>query len=367
MGEDADERATTTGPTAQSSAPPTPSDVTCVVPVYNGQRTLAACLASIRQHAPGLAACIVIDDGSTDRSREIAAAADCCVVTQPNAGAAAARNRGLREATTDWVWFVDADCTVFPDTLDRLLPHASDGVAGVGGSYENRNRDSVLATAIHEEIVARHRRMGRDVDHLATYNVLYRRRLLLAAGGFDEAFRQAEDVELCYRLVAGGHPLRFEPQSLVTHDHPTRLFPYLRKQFEQAYYRMRLYRVHPRHVSGDSYVNRLDIVRPLAAAAAAFAFSAGAIDSLLRPAASHFLGVALGLAAVVVGCSIPMAREITRQTDCRTGFASLGLFTLRAFARAAGLVCGVFRFVVLPQRTDSAPDGTLPTATGERR
>src|SRR5689334_9621809 len=97
--------------------------VSCVVPVYNGERYLAEALDSIlaQTHRPLQA--IVADDGSTDGTAAVAAAYGdrVLVLRQANAGPAAARNLGLAAARGEYVAFLDADDLWHPRKLERQL------------------------------------------------------------------------------------------------------------------------------------------------------------------------------------------------------------------------------------------------------
>lgn len=206
---------------------------------------------------------IFVDDGSTDATAEIAARYPVRVIQGTGQGPGAARNLGWQAANSELIWFIDSDCVAEPDALEKLLPHmVAPEVAGVGGSYSNLFPDSLVASLIHEEIVARHWRMGRDVNFLATFNVVYRREVLAQVGGFDESLKLAQDAELAYRIVAAGHQLRFELDSRVGHHHPRSFWRYLRTQARQGYYRVKLYRQHPTKISGDSYAGILDYLQP---------------------------------------------------------------------------------------------------------
>ena len=102
--------------------------ISIVIPAYNAERHVRRCLTSVLVQAHRDVECICVDDGSSDRTRnvlEAAANADerVVVLSQPNAGVSAARNAGLAVATGEVVLFVDAD--------DQLLPGALDVIAQV--------------------------------------------------------------------------------------------------------------------------------------------------------------------------------------------------------------------------------------------
>jgi len=97
--------------------------VSCVVPVFNGERYVADALASIAAQTYTAWEIIVVDDGSTDRTAAVIAASVLPVVclTQPNAGPAAARNRGIGAARGDFIAFLDADDLWHPEKLTKQM------------------------------------------------------------------------------------------------------------------------------------------------------------------------------------------------------------------------------------------------------
>src|SRR5687767_9420148 len=194
-------------------------DISLVIPGRNCERTIRACLdAVVPLLADGtLREILFVDDGSTDATSQIVGEYPATIVPGQGGGAGAARNLGWRAARGEWVWFIDSDCVAEPGALAILCEHANDpSVAGIGGSYANNVPESLIASLIHEEIVARHERMPAEVNFLATFNVLYRRAALEAVGGFDEhryngpGIAAAEDAELAFRLVEAGYRLRFD-------------------------------------------------------------------------------------------------------------------------------------------------------------
>ena len=107
--------------------------VSLIVPVYQVEAYLPACLDSVLAQTCPPWECILIDDGSFDRSGEICdayAAADARfrVIRQANGGVSAARNTGLAAAKGDYVAFLDSDDRLTPDFLERLLPSMEAGV-----------------------------------------------------------------------------------------------------------------------------------------------------------------------------------------------------------------------------------------------
>ncbi|MFR9750889.1 mycofactocin biosynthesis glycosyltransferase MftF [Nocardia sp. 004] len=205
---------------------PSPEDVTIVVPLHNNPEGLVRLLAVLRGHNV-----IVVDDGSDQPVRIPSQRGTRCRVTvlrhDRAKGPAAARNAGLRAATTDFVAFLDSDVVPRSGWLEVMLGHFSDpGVALVAPRIVALDPESnALARYEHtrssldlgrRESAVRSRGL---VSYVPSAALLVRRRTLLAQGGFDESMRVAEDVDLCWRLERAGWRLRYEPAAHVAHDH----------------------------------------------------------------------------------------------------------------------------------------------------
>ncbi len=191
--------------------------VSVIVPAYNAAATLPLCLAALaaQDYPREEYEIIVVDDGSTDATAEKASAAGVRVISQPNAGPAAARNRGAEAARGELLLFTDADCAPTPGWLRALTVALSEeGVAGAKGTYLTRQREPV-ARLTQQEYQDRYDRMAgmRSIDFVDTYSAGYHKDLFLANGGFDTGFPTAsvEDQEFSFRLAARGYRLVFAP------------------------------------------------------------------------------------------------------------------------------------------------------------
>lgn len=216
--------------TGPGVAPPL---LTVVVPVRDRAEQLGRALADL---AP--LRVLVVDDASLDPDAVAAVAvahgADLLRLTV-NAGPAAARNAGLRQVSTPYVAFVDSDVQVDATTLLRLTRHFADtDVALVGPLVRSRARsarprwferfdeqDSSLALGTRGCSV----RPGAAVAWLPSACLVAR--VDRIGSGFAEEMRLGEDVDLVWRLVEGGHVVRYAPEETAWHDTRTTLRSWL--------------------------------------------------------------------------------------------------------------------------------------------
>jgi glycosyltransferase involved in cell wall biosynthesis len=111
-----------------------------ITPVYNACDTLPVCLQAVQQSDFRDWELIVVDDGSTDGSAELAAEAGVPVIgTHGRTGPAYARNLGASAAHGRYLFFLDADCQLHPDTLSRAARHlqAEPALDALFGSYDD--------------------------------------------------------------------------------------------------------------------------------------------------------------------------------------------------------------------------------------
>ncbi|MGC8878579.1 MAG: glycosyltransferase [Anaerolineae bacterium] len=316
--------------------------VSVVIPVYNGAETLPACLTALQQQTidPQHYEVIVVDDGSTDGSAEVALRFGVRVVRQPHRGAAAARNAGMAAARGQIVLFTDVDCSPAPDWIEQMSkPLVDPMVDGVKGAYRTQQRN-LIARFTQLEYEDRYDRMAarETIDFVDTYAAAYRRDVLLTAGGFDERFPGAavEDVELSYRLSAQGHRLVFNPHAIVYHSHPATLWRYLRRKAIYGYWRVPVYARYPDKTEGDTHTPPL-LKWQLGLAAMTL------ILFLLVGWSVWTLGLWLLTVAVFLATTAPFTLKALRR-DPLVALISPFLLWLRAVAIGLGLVWGLVHF-----------------------
>jgi len=109
------------------------SKISIIIPAYNAAAYLAEAIESAVNQTHKVDSIIVVDDGSTDGTAEVAGQFDSEVtlLRQSNAGVCVARNLGAAQTDAEWLLFLDADDRLLSDALERLLQRAQQGAPGV--------------------------------------------------------------------------------------------------------------------------------------------------------------------------------------------------------------------------------------------
>ena len=243
--------------------------ISIVIPVYNGGESFRKCLASIRESLRCPSEVIVVSDGDTDGSWQVAEAFGAKVFRLPSPGGpAGARNLGASFARGDILFFVDADVTLHPNTLNLIEQQFErwPDLAALIGSYV----DAPGA----ENFLSQYKNLFHHYTHQVSDEVAstfwgacgaIRRSVFQAIGGFDEAYRKPciEDIELGYRLKQAGYSISLCKNIQVKHLKRWELVSLLKAEI--------FYRALPwtelilrqRHFNADlnlSYTNRLSVV-----------------------------------------------------------------------------------------------------------
>jgi hypothetical protein len=201
--------------------------VSIVIPAFDAERWIGACIDSALAQRAVEVEVVVVDDGSRDRTLQVAerrAGPRVRVLSQANAGAAAARNAGLRAARGDCVQFLDADDLLHPHALGARLRDAAPGarsrtlLTGAWGRFFHHPSRAVFEpTALWRTqppldwLLAKFETNAFMVPAAWTAP----RALLEAAGPWDERLSYDDDGEYLCRVVAAADAVRFAPDSLA--------------------------------------------------------------------------------------------------------------------------------------------------------
>ena len=212
-----------------------PYAVTVVIPVKDRPAGLARLLAALRADPDTRdLPVVVVDDGSATPVEAVGARV---VRHESSLGPAAARNAGLRIASTEVVAFLDSDCVPRPGWLRPLLPHLADPRLAAVAPRIVALHEAPSSWLTGYEAAVSALDMGEHpapvrplsaVSYVPSAALLARRTAL--GNGFDETMRVAEDVDLVWRLVAEGWRVRYEPQAEVAHAHPVATGEWLRRR-----------------------------------------------------------------------------------------------------------------------------------------
>ncbi|MFJ8786230.1 bifunctional polysaccharide deacetylase/glycosyltransferase family 2 protein [Streptomyces sp. NPDC102476] len=221
--------------------------VTVIVPAYNEKECIANTLESLARSTHPIEV-IVVDDGSSDGTSEIAREAarslgmtNVRVIRQENAGKPAALNNGVRSASHDIVVMMDGDTVFEPDTVRQLVqPFADPEVGAVAGNAKVGNRDTVIGAWQHIEYV-----MGFNLDR-RMYDLLrcmptipgaigaFRREAVLQVGGMSED-TLAEDTDITIAMHRAGRRVVYQEHARAWTEAPGSLKQLWSQRYRWSY------------------------------------------------------------------------------------------------------------------------------------
>ena len=197
--------------------------ISIVIPVYNSAQTLRQCLEHLRRSTITDFECIVVDDGSTDESPEVAREFGAMVLqTGKRSGPAFARNLGASKAEGKILFFLDADVCVYPNTVDRMLDNFNRDpeLTAVIGSYDDQPESqdflSLYRNLMHCYV---HHQGQRTASTFWSGCGAILKSAFHEYSGFDVSYNRPaiEDIELGYRLARDKKKLLLDTTIQVKH------------------------------------------------------------------------------------------------------------------------------------------------------
>jgi glycosyltransferase involved in cell wall biosynthesis len=223
--------------------------VSIIVPVYNGESTITDCIESLMDLSfpRNEVELLLVDNASTDDTSSILGRYRdrAVILREPKRGPAAARNRGLSNATGDIVAFTDADCVVDRDWLSRIIAPLRDPAVGIVGgtilALKPRNAIAEFGERIHDH------RMAIECyspPYAITMSWASPRSVFEKVGPFDEDLLRCEDCDLAYRIVAAGYTIVHEPAAVVYHHNEQSLRGLVAEGYAHGYHSIPLLKKH---------------------------------------------------------------------------------------------------------------------------
>lgn len=208
--------------------------ISVVVCSYNGARTIRDTLEGLAKLEYPHFEAIVVNDGSTDSTPEIASEYNVRLINIPQGGLSNARNVGMRAAQGEIIAYIDDDAYPDPQWLMYLahtFVHTS--YAGVGGPNIAPPGDGAIAECVANAPGGPLHVLlsDQEAEHIPGCNMAFRKTCLQAIDGFDPQFRTAgDDVDICWRLQQQGWSLGFNPAAVVWHHRRNSVRAYWKQQ-----------------------------------------------------------------------------------------------------------------------------------------
>jgi poly-beta-1,6 N-acetyl-D-glucosamine synthase len=218
--------------------------VSILIPAYNEAEVIGHAIESLLQLDYPTYEVIVVDDGSTDDTLEVArhwegkaSGVEVRVLTKRNGGKASALNAGIARSKYPFVMCMDADSWVDPGSLKAAMPHFRDAAVGaVAGNVKVANRENLLTRLQALEYIEGLNMPRRAQGFIAAVNIVpgpvgvFRREALEEVGGYDtDTF--AEDADLTLQLITSGWKIIYEDQAITWTQAPTRALDLIQQRY----------------------------------------------------------------------------------------------------------------------------------------
>ncbi|MEA3373256.1 MAG: glycosyltransferase [Campylobacterota bacterium] len=180
--------------------------VSVIIPAYNRVNTLARAIESVLNQTRKAEEIIVVDDGSTDATSEVAKMyPEVLLLRQKNMGVSSARNNGIMMASSDWIAFLDSDDSWHPDKLARQMTlHKKEPDLKISYTDERWIRNGAEVSLPKKYCKPAKTTFMNSLEYcnIAPSSVVVHRSLLERVGLFDEALEVCEDYDLWLRVLA---------------------------------------------------------------------------------------------------------------------------------------------------------------------
>jgi glycosyltransferase involved in cell wall biosynthesis len=193
--------------------------VSVIIPCYNHGHYLPVAIESVLQQTHPIVEIIVVDDGSTDNTKQVAQGyAKVKYIRQKNQGLSASRNTGIKNCSGDWVIFLDADDWLYSDAIETNLHYLrqNEQAAFVSGSYDNVDEAKNIIAECKVEINANHYQHFLHYNYVGMISTVLYRRWIFDEFLFDETLKACEDYDL-YLKIARKYPVIHHTEKIAAY------------------------------------------------------------------------------------------------------------------------------------------------------
>lgn len=196
--------------------------ISVIIPTFNRSHTLSRALDSVMKQSYPIHEIIVIDDGSTDNTLALIQAGfpSITVIEQANKGVSNARNRGIKQATGDWIALLDSDDEWLPD---KLL-HQTDRLSAAPEYKVCHTEEIWVRNSTRVNQMNKHQKSGGHIFQqclplcaMSPSSILIHRYLFDELGPFDETLPACEDYEMWLRITASNPVLFIDQPQIIKH------------------------------------------------------------------------------------------------------------------------------------------------------
>jgi glycosyltransferase involved in cell wall biosynthesis len=229
--------------------------VSVIIPIYNERENIEKCLKAIKKQTYPRVEIIVVDNGSTDVSFEIAKNYADKVILEKRKGISFAKNTGLKAAIGELIATTDADCIPDERWLEELVGCFDDLLVASAGGPNITPPDAsrfekcggMLLEFLSKGFGSRYISDIKEITetfHNPGCNVMYRRSILNGLAGFNEQLLTVEDEELDFRIKLKGYKILSSPYPKVYHNRRSDWRGFVKQVYRYAIGRMQFIKFH---------------------------------------------------------------------------------------------------------------------------
>ncbi len=186
------------------------TNISIIIPAYNEENFIEKCINSVKKQKTKLNyEIIVVDNNSTDKTKEIAKKQNIKIINEKKQGVGAARKTGTEHAKGEIVVHIDADTILYPNHLERVWKYFKEDkeLACLGGQfvfYHAPLWKNIFRKVFYKPLALFGRILSRGVIGPTGGNMAFRKDLYEKTEGFDLSLKFAEDVDICQKFKQYG-------------------------------------------------------------------------------------------------------------------------------------------------------------------